>query len=581
MGWSPTTSNCGACDSGNAIGDAAVRVWQSVDMVMGAGSPSAQGIDEGDVDFFVSYTMADEAWATWIGMQLEAAGQRVRLQAWDSPAGENFVVWISRQMQAAARTIAVCSPAYFDSHWCTQEWTGALADSKVIPLRVADCTLPHVLATIGWRDLHSLGETAARRRLLEAVGLAAVARVASGGFPGAPRADERDDRATEGFEDSGHEPTRALAALPPRRYTHLVGRKKEISSITAQLRSRDNDTPAIVAITGLGGIGKTALAHEVVERVLSDGIFEGLVWESAKPDELEAGTLSVLNRPELTYESLLDAIARQLGLEALTQLPPRELEARLRTVLLTKSYLIVVDNLETVEAYRALATRVHDLISPGRRGRPTRALFTSRERLVDLPYIFDYYIRGLPKQDSRVFLRQEAKDRNAVGLKNGAPKLFDEIFEITQGMPLAMKLVVSQYLLGIAIDTELERLKGAKEEELYRFLYSRLWFRLSVPAQKVLVAIAAFAASVACFMLQPVSKTRNDEFTAALVELTRMSLVEPSDHPMESQRRYSIHQMTRWFINSPLRTLWEQQRAPAQLSTAGDVDQTGQQPAQG
>jgi transposase InsO family protein len=34
-------------------------------------------------------------------VQLDAVGQRVRLQAWDSPAGENFVVWISRQMQAA------------------------------------------------------------------------------------------------------------------------------------------------------------------------------------------------------------------------------------------------------------------------------------------------------------------------------------------------------------------------------------------------------------------------------------------------------------------------------------------------
>ena len=227
--------------------------------------------------------------------------------------------------------------------------------------------------------------------------------------------------------------------------------------------------------------------------------------------------------------------------------------------------------------WRADSTTCSARVDGGSRpGRPHEP-----ERLVDLPYLFDYYINGLSKPDSRIFLRQEAKDRNAVGLKNADPGLLDEIFEITQGMPLAMKLVVSQYLLGIAIDTELERLKGAKEEELYRFLYLRLWFRLSVPAQKVLVAIAAFAASVARFMLQPVSKTRNDEFTAALVELTRMSLVEPSDHPMESQRRYSIHQMTRWFINSPLRSLWEQQRAPAQLSTAGDVDQTGQQPAQG
>ncbi len=33
------------------------------------------------MDFFVSYTAADEAWATWIGTQLEAAGQRVRVLA--------------------------------------------------------------------------------------------------------------------------------------------------------------------------------------------------------------------------------------------------------------------------------------------------------------------------------------------------------------------------------------------------------------------------------------------------------------------------------------------------------------------
>ena len=60
---------------------------------------------------FVSYTAADEAWATWIGAQLEAAGQRVRLQAWDSPAGENFVVWIGPVSQARS-----ASPRRYCAH---------------------------------------------------------------------------------------------------------------------------------------------------------------------------------------------------------------------------------------------------------------------------------------------------------------------------------------------------------------------------------------------------------------------------------------------------------------------------------
>jgi TIR domain len=35
------------------------------------------------VDFFVSYTAADQEWAEWIAWQLEEAGYRTVLQAWD------------------------------------------------------------------------------------------------------------------------------------------------------------------------------------------------------------------------------------------------------------------------------------------------------------------------------------------------------------------------------------------------------------------------------------------------------------------------------------------------------------------
>ncbi len=111
---------------------------------MGTGASAAAGTASGSpaVDFFVSYTGADEAWATWVAEVLEAEGKSVVVQAWDSLAGENFVVWISTQMAAATRTVAVCSETYFASHWCIQEWTGALARRTLTPLRVADCHDP-------------------------------------------------------------------------------------------------------------------------------------------------------------------------------------------------------------------------------------------------------------------------------------------------------------------------------------------------------------------------------------------------------------------------------------------------------
>jgi hypothetical protein len=43
------------------------------------------------VDFFVSYTSADRAWAEWIAWQLEAEGYTVVVQSWDFCPGSDFV----------------------------------------------------------------------------------------------------------------------------------------------------------------------------------------------------------------------------------------------------------------------------------------------------------------------------------------------------------------------------------------------------------------------------------------------------------------------------------------------------------
>ena len=41
-------------------------------------------------DFFVSYTSEDRRWAEWVASQLEDAGYRVLVQAWDMVAGSNL-----------------------------------------------------------------------------------------------------------------------------------------------------------------------------------------------------------------------------------------------------------------------------------------------------------------------------------------------------------------------------------------------------------------------------------------------------------------------------------------------------------
>lgn len=70
-------------------------------------SSSAMSPEPFSRDFFVSYTGADEAWAQWIGWELEEAGYTVILQAWDFTSGSRFVREMHKAAQIANRTIAV------------------------------------------------------------------------------------------------------------------------------------------------------------------------------------------------------------------------------------------------------------------------------------------------------------------------------------------------------------------------------------------------------------------------------------------------------------------------------------------
>ncbi|GAA5077080.1 TIR domain-containing protein [Nocardia iowensis] len=123
-------------------------------------------------DFFISYSPADERWATWIAWQLESSGYRTLIQAWDFVPGTNFIDFMDRGVRDATVVLAVLSENYLQSHYGTMEWQAALRTDpgKLLPIRVADCALEGLLATITYVDLlHVATDEEARRILLERV----------------------------------------------------------------------------------------------------------------------------------------------------------------------------------------------------------------------------------------------------------------------------------------------------------------------------------------------------------------------------------------------------------------------------
>ena len=225
-------------------------------------------------DLFVSYTAANHAWAEWIAWQVEEENYTTLIQAWDFRAGSDFVVHIRDATSRCHRTIAVLSANYLRSEFALAEWGAAFAadpsgrQGKLVPVRVGNLTVGGLDRSRVWIDLVGLDEDEARRVLL--AGLAEV-RAKPSSAPRFPRPGP--DAAAPRFP----------LALPPvwnvphHPNPNFTGRDTLLEDL-----ERPGTGQRVVlsqAITGLGGVGKTAVAAEYAYRHRGD--FDVVWWVRA------------------------------------------------------------------------------------------------------------------------------------------------------------------------------------------------------------------------------------------------------------------------------------------------------------
>jgi WD40 repeat protein len=128
------------------------------------------------LDFFISYTAADQDVAVWIAWQLEEAGYTTRNQAWDSRPGNDFVVWMDQAVRDADRILVVLSPDYEQAtSFTVPEWTAALGRDPsgrlgvLLPVRVTDFRPGGLFRTRGWIDIAGKDEQGAKAALLAGI----------------------------------------------------------------------------------------------------------------------------------------------------------------------------------------------------------------------------------------------------------------------------------------------------------------------------------------------------------------------------------------------------------------------------
>ncbi len=329
-------------------------------------------------------------------------------------------------------------------------------------------------------------------------------------------------------------------------YYPLPGRQRHLAQMRDWLLHPGG--PAVVALEGLGGLGKTAIAVELARRLLQSNLFEGVVGDSAKQEILSGGEIVQLREATLNFEGLLDAIAQQLGRWELATLKEEEKHNTLARFLRQHPYIVLVDNLETANNANALIAMLPSILGA------SRAIVTSRTKVLR-DFVHAVALEQLDQEDALVFLRTDATQRNVQQILDLPEEKLIEIYHITGGAPLAMKLVVAQARF-VELEPVLTRLQQAGGN-LYPFMFRQSWAQLSPTAQRVLIYMGRAVVTTASWEELAGAEIAEGEsdLVESLEQLVTFSLLNVSS--VSDHVRYGIHQLTRQFINSALPDIWQ------------------------
>jgi hypothetical protein len=516
-------------------------------------------------------TQTAEQLPTWIESVFAALRAYRRPTAANVPAAFQALAWMAQELRAPiAPTGAVALG------WAMRR----VLDQAVAALYEREPEMADLLATrffqgksvIATAQTLGLSESSIYYRQKQAIGLLAeLIAVCEQRFQSMPPPVDASDTPVA-------EKAPPVTSLPPPTYSRLFGLDSKIALLQNALATPT--APWLVMILGLGGMGKSTLAHAVSTWAAQQATFTRTIWLTAKQEEYNtwqgqrqpvvvpaagqqplAATLPDAQAP-LTYEKLLDAVAAQLGLHELTRAVDsahgpgaasrQRKQEQICAVLQEEPALLVIDNLESIVHDAALVQGVQAL------ARPSKILFTSRQA-IDLPDLLLVRMDELSWEDSLALLQYEAEQRGFRELCVAPPATLAPLYELVGGNPLALKLVVGQ-LTSLPLSEVIQRLKQARksseraEYELYHYLYWQSWRLLSEPAREVMLTMPVLPQRGASWeLLLQASGLSRPQLSDAVNELINHSLLNAGGWP---DKFYSIHQLTHTFLMTEVLKWW-------------------------
>ncbi|MBE2220823.1 MAG: hypothetical protein IAF02_04750 [Anaerolineae bacterium] len=336
---------------------------------------------------------------------------------------------------------------------------------------------------------------------------------------------------------------RMYARLDLPTYSRLVG-VDEICDVLMDTLLGGNDH-FIVALDGLGGMGKTALADKVARSIIGQLGFEEIAWTTAKQTHLSSlGRLKIESgRPALTFPLLIEKLADQFEIPDLPNMTQLKRQQIVNNYLRERACLVVIDNLETVADYRSLLPELRA------NQNPSKFLLTSRLRLFDEPGVYSLSLKELSRESAFELLREEASRTGFSTLSDSTNEDLQKIYDAVGGHPLALKLVVGQ-LRFRSLSRVLDRYEvgGQKgSDKIFDYIYQEIWETLDDNSKMILLALSQASEIGFTFdHIMSISGLSEMHVDQSLENLILLSLVDLGGSLHE--RRYRLHRLTEVFL---------------------------------
>ncbi len=313
----------------------------------------------------------------------------------------------------------------------------------------------------------------------------------------------------------------------------------------------DDNQHRIITLFGRGGIGKTWLTLEVLDRIAKEADFTAILWFSSRDIDLLPDGARQVKPQVLTEKDIAREFTKHIGpwllsAESLSEEDPVKF---LRDNMYQSEFgklLFVFDNFETVNSPIDLFNWIDHYLRL-----PNKALITTRFREFKGDYPVE--LAGMSFEECNQLIDATAKQLSITHLVTNDDK--DELYDASDGHPYVVKILLGE-IRKFGRAGKAERFL-ANQENLLDTLFERTYTRLPIVAQRVFLTLCSWKSLVAETAIQAVLLRPGNEITdvtEAIDDLYNSSLVEKNKSESDNELYWSVPLAARLFGLKKLET---------------------------